>query len=106
MTHNKPKTYPRLATPIVFVPPEDLGEAVEAAIRLQRDHGDRADRRHARLKYLVEAQGVDWIKARLEEAFGRPVEPARRMTRFQVPGQYGWREQGDGRWCLGSPGSR
>src|SRR3546814_19512336 len=56
MTHNKPKTYPRLATPIVFVPPEDLGEAVEAAIRLQRDHGDRGDRRHARLKYLVEEQ--------------------------------------------------
>src|SRR3546814_4115259 len=82
MTHNKPKTYPRLATPIVFVPPEDLGEAVEAAIRLQRDHGDRGDRRHARLKYLVEEPGVDWIKARLEEAFGRPMAPARPMPRF------------------------
>src|SRR3546814_19781364 len=45
MTHNKPKTYPRLATPIVFVPPGDLGEAVEGAIRLQRAPGDRSEKR-------------------------------------------------------------
>src|SRR3546814_11820776 len=78
MTHNKPKTYPRLATPIVFVPPEDPGEAVEAAIRLQRDHGDRGDRRHARLKYLAEEQGADWIKARLRNASGKGEGGARR----------------------------
>src|SRR3546814_17736656 len=85
MTHNKPKTYPRLATPIVFVPPEDLGEAVEAALRLQRDHGDRGDRRHARLQYLVEEPGVDWLKERLGEAFGRPMARARPPPRSTAP---------------------
>src|SRR3546814_3892430 len=80
MTHNKPKTYPRLATPIVFVPPEDLGEAVEAAIRLQRDHGDRGDRRHARLKYLVEEQGVDWIKARRSEEHTSELQSLMRIS--------------------------
>ncbi len=53
MTHNNPKTYPRLATPVAFVEPEDLLEAAAAVVRLHRDHGDRGNRRHARLKYVI-----------------------------------------------------
>ena len=66
MTHNKPRTYPRLATPIVFVGPDELLPAVQAVIRLQRDHGDRIDRKHARLKYLVDELGEPRIKAMLD----------------------------------------
>src|SRR5437899_6545190 len=53
MTHNNPKTYPRLATPVAFVEPEDLLEAAAAVVRLHRDHGDRGNRRHARLKSRI-----------------------------------------------------
>jgi sulfite reductase (ferredoxin) len=101
MTHNKPKTYPRLATPIVFVAPDDLLDAVKAVVALQRDHGDRADRKHARLKYLVDDKGVAWIKATLEGYAGCKLDDARPMPPFQVREHMGWHPQGDGRWYFG-----
>ena len=65
MTHNNPKTYPRLATPVAFVEPEDLLEAAAAVVRLHRDHGDRGNRRHARLKYVIAEHGEEWARERL-----------------------------------------
>ncbi|MCH7932109.1 MAG: NADPH-dependent assimilatory sulfite reductase hemoprotein subunit [Proteobacteria bacterium] len=103
MTHNKPKTYPRLATPLVFVEPDGLVPAVEAVIKLQRDYGSRSERKHARLKYLVDDMGVEWIKAKLEEYFGAPLSGPRPMPEFKVVDHLGWHPQGDGRWYLGIP---
>lgn len=103
MTHNKPKTYPRLATPVVFVPPEDLLAVTRAVIEVQRDHGDRADRKHARLKYLVDEKGLTWFKARLEARLGKALESPRVMPRFRVLDHMGWHAQGDGKFYLGLP---
>jgi sulfite reductase (ferredoxin) len=103
MTHNKPKTYPRLATPVVFVPPEDLFAAARAVIEVQRDHGDRIDRKHARLKYLVDEKGLPWFKAQLEARLGRALESPRMMPRFRVLDHMGWHAQGDGKFYLGLP---
>ena len=103
MTHNNPKTYPRLATPVAFVEPEDLLEAAAAVVRLHRDHGDRGNRRHARLKYVVAENGEDWARARLSEYLGKQLEPCRQMPAFVVPDHLGWHEQGDGKLYLGIP---
>jgi sulfite reductase (ferredoxin) len=103
LTHNKPHTYARLATPLVFVGPDELLESVKAVIGLQRDNGDRNDRRHARLKYVVDAKGLDWVKADLERRLSRTLEPARAMPAFEVKDHQGWHEQGDGKWFLGLP---
>jgi sulfite reductase (ferredoxin) len=103
MTHNKPKTYPRLATPVVFVAPDDLLAVTRAVIEVQRDHGDRADRKHARLKYLVDEKGLSWFKAQLEARMGKPLEAPRAMPRFRVLDHMGWHAQGDGRFYLGLP---
>ena len=103
MTHNKPKTYPRLASPLVFVGPDALLDAVKAVIALQRDHGDRADRKHARLKYLLDAKGLAWAKATLEGYLGRPLADAHPMPPFRVRDHMGWHAQGDGRWYFGLP---
>jgi len=103
MTHNKAQTYPRLASPVVFIGPDELLESVKAVIALQRDNGDRSDRKHARLKYVVDAMGLDWVKAELERRLGRPLEPARPMPGFQVQDHQGWHAQGDGRWYFGLP---
>lgn len=103
MTHNKPKTYPRLATPLLFVEPDGLLPAVEAVIKVQRDHGDRADRKHARLKYLLDEMGLPWFKARVEEHAGRTYDPPRRLPRFRIVDHLGWHPQGDGKWYLGVP---
>jgi sulfite reductase (ferredoxin) len=102
MTHNKPRTYPRLATPIAFVQPNELLCIVEAVIKLQRDHGDRGDRRRARLKYVVDDRGLPWIRETLAEYFGAPLTEPPKLN-LQVPDLLGWHEQGDGNWWLGVP---
>lgn len=99
--HNNEKTYPRLASPIAFVKENELLKAVEAVVKLQRDHGDRADRQHARLKYVVEENGLEWTRKTLEEYFGRKLEDVKPTAPFAVPDHMGWHEQGDGKWFLG-----
>ena len=103
MKHNSAKTYPRLASPIIFVPPEMLIAATEAVIKLQRDYGDRGDRQHARLKYVVQEKGTQWIKETLETYLGKKMEGPRPMNPFAVEDHTGWHEQGDGKWYLGIP---
>lgn len=103
MTHNKPATYPRLATPIAFIGKDDLLRGVEATIKLVRDHGDRSDRKHARLKYVVEENGIEWTRNTLEEYYGEKMADPKPMGDFKVPDHMGWHEQGDGKWFLGVP---
>jgi sulfite reductase (ferredoxin) len=103
MTHNNPKTYPRLATPVAFVEPEDLLDAAAAVVKLHRDHGDRGNRRHARLKYVVAEHGEDWARERLSDYLGKTLAPCRAMAPFEVPDHLGWHEQGDGKFYLGIP---
>jgi sulfite reductase (ferredoxin) len=103
MTHNKPETYPRMATPVAFVEPDDLLDAAAAVVRLHRDWGDRGNRRHARLKYVIAEQGEAWARERLSEDLGKTLAPCRAMPEFRVPDHLGWHEQGDGRLYLGLP---
>ena len=103
MTHNNPKTYPRLATPVGFVAPDDLLDAAAAVVKLHRDWGDRANRRHARLKYVIAERGEDWARERLSEYLGKDLEPARPLPVLTVPDHLGWHEQGDGKLYLGIP---
>jgi sulfite reductase (ferredoxin) len=103
MTHNKPETYPRLATGVAFIDPDDLLDAAAAVVRLHRDWGDRGNRRHARLKYVIAERGEAWARERLSADLGKPLEPCRPMPDFQVPDHLGWHEQGDGRLYLGLP---
>jgi sulfite reductase (ferredoxin) len=103
MTHNNPKTFPRLATPVAFIAPEDLIAAAIAVVKLHRDHGDRSERRHARLKYLIAERGEAWAKAELEAIVGKPLAPPRPMPKFAVKDHLGWHEQGDGKLYLGIP---
>ncbi len=103
MTHNKPRTYPRLATIIGFVGPDDLRRAADAVISLQRDNGDRGDRRRARLKYVVDDKGVDWVKRELTTTYGLDLQSPRDMPKLEVPELLGWHQQGDGRLWLGVP---
>jgi sulfite reductase beta subunit-like hemoprotein len=103
MTHNKPATYPRLADAICVIGPDDVLETARAVVRLSRDNGDRTDRKHARLKYVVAERGVDWVRDRLSADLGRALPPAPPLPRLQVPELLGWHAQGDGRLWLGLP---
>ena len=76
-THGEPQTYPRLADVIGFVTPEQVLEVAEAVVDVQRDFGDRTERKHARLKYTIDDRGLDWFMAELEQRLGFALQPAR-----------------------------
>lgn len=100
-SHGDARTYPRMASPIGFVAPEQVAALAEAALTLQRDHGDRSERRHARFKYTVDDKGLDWTRADIERRAGFALQPARGFEFSQRGDRFGWREGGDGRWHLG-----
>ncbi|ABA24640.1 sulfite reductase (ferredoxin) [Trichormus variabilis ATCC 29413] len=100
-THNKEETFARLADPIGYVAKEDVYNAVKAIVATQRDYGDRTDRRHARLKYLINDWGVDKFRAKVEEYFGKPIAPFKQLPEFKYHDFLGWHEQGDGNLFLG-----
>lgn len=100
-THNKEETFPRLADPIGYVDKADVYDAVKAILATQRDYGDRANRRHARMKYLLEDWGVDKFRAKVEEYFGKQLAPFKELPPFKYQDYLGWNEQGDGKLFLG-----
>ncbi|MHB1628220.1 MAG: NADPH-dependent assimilatory sulfite reductase hemoprotein subunit [Bacilli bacterium] len=100
-TAAKDDTYPRLASPIAFVTPEQLVETATAVVAIQRDFGNRVDRRRSRFKYLLDERGLPWFQEELERRLGRPLRSPRRLTWESTSDHLGWREQGDGRYCLG-----
>lgn len=101
MTHNKTETYPRLATPLCYATPDEVIQVVEAIVTIQRDYGDRTNRKHARMKYLVEERGSDWFRAELEQRLGRSVQDPHEITWHSADDHLGWHPQGDGYWFLG-----
>lgn len=68
-------TYPRLATELGWVQPEQLIDVVEAVVTTQRDHGNRGDRHRARLKYLIDERGTEWIRGEVEARSGATLQP-------------------------------
>jgi sulfite reductase (ferredoxin) len=100
-THNKEETFARIADPIGYVDKDDVYNIVKAIVATQRDYGDRSDRRHARLKYLIHDWGVDKFRAKVEEYFGKAIAPFKKLPEFKYHDFLGWQEQGDGKLFLG-----
>jgi len=96
-TDNAPKTYPRLASVIGFIPKDKVIEACDAVMGVQRDYGDRVERSRARFKYTVDDKGLDFIKSEIEQRLGFPLGAAK-PTRFTSNGDaIGWQRGEDGR---------
>jgi len=101
MTHGIKTTFPRQADPIAFVKPDQLVPVVETIVSIQRDHGDRTNRKHARMKYLVEEWGTARFKTEMEQRLGYQLPPATAIQWEGVDDHLGWHPQGDGYWYLG-----
>lgn len=99
MTHGDPKTYPQLARIIGFCTPNQVIEVAEKVVSIQRDYGNRSNRKNARFKYTIDARGLDWIKAELNERLGWDLGEARPFHFDHNGDRYGW-IQGDGKWHL------
>jgi sulfite reductase (ferredoxin) len=100
-THNNADTFPLLAKPMGYVPAEQVVDVVEKIVMVQRDFGDREDRKHARMKYLIHEWGMDKFRAKVEEYLGYSVEPLRPMPDLQADDHLGWQQQTDGNWFYG-----
>jgi sulfite reductase (ferredoxin) len=101
MTHGNAATFPHLARPICYVPARAVVGAAEAVVRLFRDHGNRADRKRARIKYLVHDWGVDKFRQVLAEYIGAPLHDPRPATVSGFDPHLGWHPQGNGKWYYG-----
>ena len=95
-THGEPSTYPRLADVLGFITPDQVITATAAVVTTQRDFGNRADRKRARLKYTIDDRGPTWFKSEVERRMGFAFAPARAF-RFDHNGdRFGWSEGEDG----------
>ncbi|MCB0139201.1 MAG: NADPH-dependent assimilatory sulfite reductase hemoprotein subunit [Caldilineaceae bacterium] len=101
MTHKKPETFPRLGDPIGFATPDQVEAVVAAIVGIHRDFGDRANRKHARLKYIIHDRGLEWFKQELSERLDFELAPFAPQPPFDLDLHLGWQEQGDGHWYLG-----
>ncbi len=101
MTHGKTETHPLLALPLCFATPDEVLEIVETIVTVQRDYGDRQNRKHARMKYVVEERGIPWFRTEVESRLGRSVQDPREVIWHDAQDHLGWHEQGDGLWALG-----
>ena len=96
MTHGEPDTYPRTADVMGFCATKDAIAIAEAVVTVQRDWGDRVNRKHARLKYTIEDRGLDVFRAEVEKRAGVKLQPPRPFTFTSTGDRYGWSAGEDG----------
>jgi len=108
MTHGVEETFPRTADVIGFCKPEQAVDVAEKVMLVQRDFGERGDRKWARLKYTVERMTADGFLAKLNEYLGYDLEPVRDFTFTNNGDQFGWvqDDKGKSHLTLFIPGGR
>ena len=100
MTHGEPETYPRTGDVMGFCQTRDVLAVAEAVLTVQRDWGDRTNRKHARLKYTIEDRGLDAFRAEVEKRSKVKLTAARPFKFTSTGDRYGWNEGEDGRGHL------
>ena len=100
MTHGEPDTYPRTADVMGFCETRDAVKIAEAVVTVQRDWGDRKNRKHARLKYTLEDRGLDNFRAEVERRARVKLASPKPFTFASTGDRYGWSEGIDGRGHL------
>jgi sulfite reductase (NADPH) hemoprotein beta-component len=100
MTHGEPNTFPRLADVLGFCTPEQAIDVGEKVVTVQRDWGNREDRKRARLKYTLEDRGLDAFREEVERRLGYKLEPARPFKFESTGDAIGWQRGADKKWHL------
>jgi sulfite reductase (NADPH) hemoprotein beta-component len=100
MTHGEPDTFPRTADVMGFCETRDVIAVAEAVVTVQRDWGDRSNRKHARLKYTIEDRGLDAFRAEVEKRAGVKLASPKPFTFTSTGDRYGWTEGENGKQHL------
>ncbi|KAJ3350018.1 hypothetical protein HDU83_009959 [Entophlyctis luteolus] len=98
MTHGMKGTYPRLADILGFCTVAEAVNVGEKVVLVQRDFGDRTNRKHARLKYTIDDRGIDWFRKEVEDRLGYKMQPARPYKFTSNGDRYGWSEGLNNTW--------
>jgi len=101
VTPSAAKTFPALAKRLGFVQPEDVLDIATAIVKVQRDFGNRSDRKVARLKYTIHTMGLENFRAKVEEYFGKPLPPCHPADVHAFDDHIGWCDQCDGKHFYG-----
>jgi sulfite reductase (ferredoxin) len=101
VTPSAKKTFPAIAKRMAFVRPEQVIDVATAVVKVQRDLGERGDRKVARMKYLIHRIGLEAFKAKVEEYYGGPLPDPEPDDVHGFNDHMGWEPQGDGRWFYG-----
>ncbi len=100
-TPSAKKTFPALAKRLGFIKPEQAVGISKAIIKVQRDNGNRQDRKTARMKYLINDWGIEKFREEVEKYYGQPLEDCTEDDVHGFDDHMGWQEQGDGKWSYG-----
>ncbi len=101
LSHGKADTFGRLADLLGFIEPQHAVEAVRTVAGVFRDHGNRADRKHARLKYLLEAWGMQRFRREFRKRVSFDLRPPLEIPSPPYHDHLGRHPQGDGKWFYG-----
>lgn len=96
MSHGEPETFPRTADVMLFCEPGDALAVAEAVMTVQRDWGNRNNRKAARLKYTIERVGLAAFRAEVERRVGKSLPEPRPFTFTWNGDRYGWVDGEDG----------
>ncbi|TWU59136.1 Sulfite reductase [NADPH] hemoprotein beta-component [Rubripirellula tenax] len=100
-TPSAAKTFPALAKRMAFATPEQVVAVCQCVLQVQRDNGNRADRKVARLKYLIAEWGIEKFRAEVEKYYGEKLADCTPDDVHEVDDHMGWQAQGDGKWSYG-----
>ncbi|MCX7986180.1 MAG: assimilatory sulfite reductase (NADPH) hemoprotein subunit [Bacteroidales bacterium] len=102
MSFEDPATHPRLGDVLGFVSKDKMLKVVEEILKIQRDKGNRSDRKFARLKYTIETMGLETFKKELTDRLGFELEPSRPFNFISNNDRFGWTQGDDNLWhyCL------
>lgn len=100
MTHGDKTTYPRKAEDFGFISLEHVLAVAEHVVTVQRDYGDRVNRKNAKTKYTIDRIGVDTFKAEVEKRVGVKFQPSRPYEFTGRGDRFGWVEGIDGKHHL------
>jgi sulfite reductase (ferredoxin) len=101
VTPSAKKTFPAVAKPLCYIEASRVVELCIAIVKVQRDFGNRSDRKVARMKYLVADWGIERFRSKVEEYFGETLTPPKPIPVHGFDDGMGWHEQGDGLWFYG-----
>ncbi|MFZ1344191.1 NADPH-dependent assimilatory sulfite reductase hemoprotein subunit [Thiothrix eikelboomii] len=101
MTFGREDTYARLASVIGFCTPEQVLAVCYHIVGIQRDFGNRQDRKLSRFKYTLDQYGLTWFKQELNTRLGFELAAVRPFEFITTGDRLGWSETTNGLWHLG-----